>query len=390
MREALRNIWRRKSRSLLTIMGVAIGVFALTTMGSLALYFNNSLNNTLDYYSSRVTVSSAGAGFGGGSFGAMGEQVPADLANRIKVIDGVETAYPTITILASDSDEQVGGFREPEMVYGYDPADLDKDPKKLKVASGRALQAGDSKKVVIGSSIASSKKLKVGDTATIRNQKFEVVGILERTNGSFDSLYLIPLADAQPMIAEQNPFRIDSSSLVTDIQVIPRSGVSGDELARRIKQTISGVSATPPETFKKQVQQSFQVFNLIVLGSALIALLVGGLSVINTMIMSVAERRKEIGVKQVVGARPRHILKEVVLETATMALIGGIIGCALGGILTTVINNNLADQGLQIFSFTADLVIGSLLFAVVLGIIAGLYPAWRASRVKPVNVLREE
>lgn len=390
MREALRNIWRRKARSALTIFGVSIGVFALTTMGALALFFNESLETTLDYYSRRVSVTSTGAGAAGsGSFGAIGGQIPASLAERIKVVDGVAAAYPSI-VLPSTEEEHVSGFNQPELIYATRPADAAKDPKKLKVAQGRELQESDRGKVVVGSNIVATKQAKVGQTTKVRGRDFEVVGVLERTNGTPDAFYLMHLDDAQPFVRSLSPFNAGAGDLVTNIEVIPKEGQSGDELAGRLKDTIAGISATPPETFKKQVNQSFQVFNLIILGSALIAVLVGGLSVINTMVMSVYERRKEIGIKRVVGARGRHILSEIVTETALMSLIGGLIGCLLGFVLTTVINSVTRDSGLTIFAFKPLLVLISLAFALILGIMAGLYPAWRASRIKPVTVLRGE
>lgn len=390
VKEALRNIWRRKARSALTIFGVAIGVFALTTMGALALYFNQAEKSILDYYSSRITVTSNAAGAAGrGSLGAIGGQIPPSLADRIKVIDGVETAYPSISLPATDG-EGISGFKEPELIYAYSPLEAAKDPKKLKIAQGRGLQDADFGSVVIGSSIVTAKKAHLGSVLTIRGKSFTVVGILDRTNGTPDSFDVMHLEDAQPFVAASSPFNPNAGSLVTSIEVIPKAGVSGDDLAARIKSTIEGVAATPPDSFKKQITQSFQVFNIIILGSALIALIVGGLSVINTMIMSVAERRKELGIKRVVGAKSRDLLAEIIIETSLISLFGGLIGCLLGFILTTVINHSTKHDGLTIFDFSPGLVLASLAFALVLGAVAGLYPAWRATRIKPVNVLREE
>lgn len=389
MKEALRNIWRRKLRSALTIFGVAIGIFALTTMGSLALYFHKTLNSVLDYYSSRVIVTSSAVAGHAGSFGASGGQIPASLVDRIKVIDGVKAAYPTVSLNASDSSD-VGSFRQPELIYAYRPADATADPNPLKVSQGRNLTNEDRGKVVIGTNVALANKYTIGQSVTLHGKQFEIIGILERTTGEQDSYYVMHLDDAQPLVAAQNPFNVEAATFVTSIVVIPNQNVSGDDLANRIKSTISGVSATPPETFKKEVQNSSRVFYLIVLGSALIAVVVGSLSVINTMVMSVSERRREIGIKRVVGARGIHILRETVAETAAMALIGGVLGCLGGWVLTSLINQMTADQGLKIFEFNWLVILVALGFALGLGILAGIYPAWRAGRIKPVQVLREE
>lgn len=390
MHEALRNIWRRKARSALTIFGVAIGVFALTTMGALALYFNNALESALDYYSSRVSVTSAAAGAAGnGSLGAIGGQLPVTVVERIKAVDGVATAYPSISLPATENND-IAAFSAPVQIYAYRPAEAAGDPKKLRLAEGRELTESDRGKVVIGSTIVTTLKQRVGDQITIRGKQFEVVGILDRTNSAPDSFYIMHLDDAQTFLQQLSTFNPVASSYVTTIETIPKEGTSGDDLAKRLKEVIPGISATPPEAFRKQIEQGFQIFNLIILGSALTAVAVGGLSVINTMIMSVAERRKELGIKRVVGARARHILGEVITETALMSLIGGVLGSLLGFILTTVINRLTADQGLSVFEFSPLLVALSLLFSIILGVLAGLYPAWRATRIKPVKVLREQ
>ncbi len=389
MKEALRNIRRRKARSALTIFGIAIGIFAFTTMGALAQNLSQTLDTTLDYYTSRVTVSAEASGSAGhGGLGAQGGQVPASLVERIAVLDGVKKAYPTITLAVDNS--QVATFSSPPLIYAYRPADVAGDPKKLKLKAGRDLTDTDTGKVVVGSSIVQGKKVKLGDSLEIRGKPFEVVGTLERTGGAPDSFYAITLAEAQEMLRQSNVFSVDAGTLVTDIVVLPKDGVNPDELARSINEKIRGVSAIPPNEFKKQIEQASAVFNLIIVGSALIALIVGGLSVINTMIMSVAERRKEIGIKRVVGAKPRHILKEIISETSLIGLLGGLLGFGMGAALVAAINYYTGQSGVTIFTITPALAATSLGFALILGAVAGIYPAYRATRIKPVNVLREE
>lgn len=385
MREALRNIWRRKVRSALTIFGVAIGVFALTTMGALASSINHSVQVGLDYYSHRIVLGAAG----GGSFGAAfstGPRVPSSLAEQAAVLDGVEQAYPTIALAAS---EEQGGFGSFPLVLGTPPDQAAKDPSQLKVAKGRRLTSQDTGKVVIGATIASQKNAQVGDQIDVLGQKFEVVGILEYINSDPDSYYLVNITDAKALMLQQATFTPGAGELVTNINVIPKPGVDTTKLADTLEQQFPGTQATPPEQIKQQIESATSVLNLIVLGSALIAVLVGSLSVINTMLVSVSERRKEIGIKRVVGARNRHLLKEVIFETGSIGLIGGLVGFAGGAGVVAFINSQAQDSGFSL-SLTPELAAAAIGFAVVLGIVAGLYPAWRAIRVKPVDVLREE
>lgn len=389
MNEALRNLWRRKVRSALTIFGVAIGIFAFTTMGSLAEYFNASIKSALDFYTTRVTVTAESAGSAGNAgFLAQGGQLPESLADRIKLVDGVLDAYPTITL--GFDNEQLATFDSPPLVYAYRPADVEKDPKKLTVKEGRNLREGDVGKTVIGPDIVQEKKVKIGETVKIRDADFEVVGVLQTTNGAPDRFYVITLPEAQTLQAQNAVFSADSANFVTDINVLGKPGVDLDQLARQIDERIQGVSAQPPQQFRKQIEDATRQFSLIIVGSALIALIVGSLSVINTMVMSVSERRKEIGIKKVVGARTRHILREFILETAIVGIIGGLLGLLGGLALTSGINRATADSGITIFSLTPRLALLALGFSVILGVVSGIYPAYRASRIKPVNVLREE
>jgi putative ABC transport system permease protein len=389
MKEALRNIWRRKVRAALTIFGVAIGIFAFTTMGALSAYFNDSIDHTLAYYSSRVTITSKASGSSNEALFASGGQLPQELVTRVKLIEGVERTYPTITIPA-DTNASSSGFGPGEQIFGYNPSDLANDSKKLKVATGRDLKEGDFGKVVVGSNLVQSKHLKLGNNVTLYGKQFEVVGILEHTNGATDTFYEITLPEAQDIVRSTNLFNANAGSLVTNIVAIPKPGTDPDKLAKMIDAKISGVHAIPPNQFREQIESASAIFNKIILGSALIAVVVGSLSVINTMIMSVAERRKEIGIKRVAGAKTRHILREILLETGVMGLIGGIIGFALGVLVITLINRATAESGIQIFSVTPRLAALSIGGAAVLGFVAGLYPAWRASRVRPIEVLRGE
>lgn len=386
VKEALRNIWRRKTRSALTIFGVGIGIFAFVTMGALSQSLGKSVQVGIDYFSNRILVTQDSGGFGGPF--AVGPQLPASITERIEVIDGVERAYPTLLLLA-EKGADFSVTSSPDTIQGVPPAETAKDRFKLEISEGRALRPDDTGKTVIGSNVVQKQGLGVGDTVELRGKRFEVVGTLRRTSARPDSFYVVPLADAVELSRNITQFTTSTEELVTNINVFPEEGVDSTVLTERIESTISGVDGTPPEQLQESLEEVSAVFNLIVLGSALLAILVGGLSVINTMVMSVAERRKEIGIKRVVGARARHIIRETVTETALMGLFGGAIGSAGGLLLTNIINAQTRKEGLELFLVTPELLAAAFGFAFSLGILAGLYPAWRATRVKPVNVLRE-
>jgi len=121
-----------------------------------------------------------------------------------------------------------------------------------------------------------------------------------------------------------------------------------------------------------------------------VALLVGGLSIINTMIMSVSERTREIGLKRAIGAETRTVLGEYLLESSMIGLLGGLIGMGLGVVAITLLNNATESNNVTVFAISWLVVVGPVVFATVLGTLAGIFPALRAARLKPVESLRED
>ena len=159
---------------------------------------------------------------------------------------------------------------------------------------------------------------------------------------------------------------------------------------RSIKDEVPDIRVISPEEAKKQISQFSLIFNAILLGIAFIALVVGGLSIINTMIMSVSERTQEIGLKKAIGAETRSILGEYLLESSMIGFFGGVIGMLLGLLTIFLLNRATESSKSPCFAVTNTVVVGPVIFAVVLGTLAGLFPAYRASRLKPVDALKED
>jgi putative ABC transport system permease protein len=132
------------------------------------------------------------------------------------------------------------------------------------------------------------------------------------------------------------------------------------------------------------------VFDTMVVGIGLISLIVGGLSIVNTMAMSVAERTREIGIRRAIGASRRRIVRELVTEAGLIGFLGGLLGLALGALVVTLANNAGRSSGTVLFELTASGAFTAVAFAVVLGMIAGFVPALGAARLDPVEALRFE
>jgi putative ABC transport system permease protein len=385
MTEAIRNIARRKLRTGLTVLGIVIGVFALTVMGALAEKLNVLVDGGDEYFRTRIFVFDEGAASG---FQASARPITRDLVEQIERIRGVDRATPVLQTLL-DPDE-VGGFDIPELLTGIEPGTWYDPAVELRVDAGRLLDAGEEGVTVIGADLAERYGRRVGDEIEIRGRTFEVIGVLERTLTFPDKIAYVPLRDAQEIYVESVPQGFDyrTDELATQIEVFPNDLAEADGVAAAIEDEVDGVRTVTPEQVADQIGQASVVFNLIIVGASVIAVIVGGLSVINTMVMTVSERVREIGIKKAVGARTGAILVEFITEATLLGAIGGLIGLSAGWLLVVVLNAQTAGSGTTVFLVTPMLLLRSFAFATVLGALAGIYPALRAARLDPVQALR--
>jgi putative ABC transport system permease protein len=183
---------------------------------------------------------------------------------------------------------------------------------------------------------------------------------------------------------------IAADELIDQVVVYPDEGVSESDLAGQIEGSVDNVTTLTGAEFDEQIGAATAIFNAIIIGVAVISLVVGGLSVINTMAMSVAERTREIGIKRAIGGSRRRIIRELVLEAGLIGLIGGLVGLALGGVVVVLANELGRDSGTILFDLTVGTAIFAVAFSTILGIIAGIIPAWHAARLDPVEALRYE
>jgi putative ABC transport system permease protein len=394
--EIIRNLTRRKLRNTLTISGIVIGVLALVTMGAMAEKFNALIDGGVAYFGGNIQVGAAGSSaFGGGSL------LPVSTVSQVEKVNGVAAAFPEIQVDAKPGQNSGFSFGLPDYITAYDPRANDYSTVKTTLAQGRDVTS--SGEVVLGSDFAHEFSKKAGDTialpirppdakADFVNHSFTVVGVLAKTQTGPDTGAFINLKDAQMLLKDSLPSairdRIDTSALVTGMTVYGNHGTNLDNLAVSINNQVPGVKATKPSTIVDSFKSGGAIFTAITTGAALLALIVGGLSVINTMLMAVTERVREIGLKKAVGARIGHIMREYVLEAVVIGAIGGTIGLLLGWGVTSLVNAATASSNLTLFLVTWRLVIVAILFSVGLGAAAGIIPAFRASRMDPVQALR--
>jgi putative ABC transport system permease protein len=397
--EIVRNVARHKLRSFLTISGIVIGVLALTTMGALAENFNALIDGGVKFYGSNVQV--------GAPDGQSAALLPLSKIDEIKQVDGVAAAFPGYGFLAKPGNVVTVSFGPPDEIIAGDPAENSWGQLKLSAAQGHYL-TGSAGEVVLGDTIDKEFKKKVGDTIDLPirpsdakpdfvNHPFMVVGILNVTRTAPDTFAYINIADGQMLLRDSLPIAIRSSvdvSQITeaiDVYGKPGTSISDlDKIAGRINAQVSGVKATRPSVLVNSFKSGGAIFTAITTAAALLALIIGGLSVVNTMFMAVAERVREIGLKKAVGATTFNIMGEFLVEATFIGLVGGVIGYGLGALITILVNASTPPGQSTLFLVTPNLTILAIGFATVLGAVAGVLPAWRAARLDPVTALRNE
>ena len=382
----LRELSRRKLRTSLTITGITIGIWALVVFSSLANQINGLVGMGSEYFADKIVVTD------GMAFGS--SPMRLDDVEIIAGLDGVGAVQPKVEI-PWDPDPAIG-FGAPDFLVGTIPgADAGFETFTLELATGRQLIAEDTGNVVVlGSTIARKYGVVAGGTVDIRGESFEVLGTLQPTLSSPDTNGFIPLSTAQalylgdlpPLVAES----LQADVLANQIVVFPEVGADPTTVAAAIEAAVENSATMTGAEFSETVGATTVIFNAIIIGVAAISLIVGGLSVINTMAMSVAERTREIGIRRAIGGSRRRIVRELVAEAGVIGLLGGLIGLGLGAAVVVLVNEAGRSSGTVLFDLTAQTAAFAVGFSTILGMLAGIIPAWTAARLDPVSALRYE
>jgi putative ABC transport system permease protein len=382
-----RNLARRKLRTALTIIGITVGIWALVVFGALASKIDLLVSGAHDYFGNKVVVSSAAGG--GGMF-----PLSSALVARAQVVDGVDVAYGEINTMVDHDAKQVG---LPDEIVGLVAgSDRGRDTFPYRFAAGRPLGASDAatRNVVLGADLARKNGAAIGGTIRLRGVEFAIVGILEPTLTLPDSQAFLPMAAAQDLyvidLPEDVAKSIVPSDTITHIVVYPTAGTDVEALSARLEAALPSVTTLTASEFDQTIGATANLLSAIIVGVGLISLIVGGLSVVNTMAMSVNERTREIGIKRAIGGSRRRIVAELVAESGLIGLLGGLFGLGLGVLAVTLGNDAGRESGTALFTLTATTAISSVIFATVLGMAAGILPATHAARLDPVQALRHE
>lgn len=379
LRYSLRNFSHRKGRTALTLLGVSIGVAAIVTLVALADGLQSRVLETFREIQ-RISVTPQGSEF---TIGVLAEEN----VSRIESVEGVLVASPSIEKILSTVEGREFEFNllggPPLILNGLDASRERQSPGSLvlrNLRSGRFLIPGDRFSAVVGRDVADLFFKRVGDRLRVEDREFRVVGIFETGSPFIDNRVVVPLEVAREM-AGLRPGEI------TSVWVDARSPEEVDTVARRIELKIPGVDAQSPQSSAAQLSDLLTTVRSGAFAITGIAAVVGGIGIANSMLMNVLERRREIGVLKAVGWSNGEVTQAVLLEAVLIGLLGGGVGTGLGAGALVAIS---ASQPTLAYDLSAALVAQVLLFALLLGLLGGLYPAWSTTRIQPAEALRYE
>ncbi len=396
---ALKNLAKRKKRAALTMLGVFIGIASVVALVSLGQGLQKTINDQFEKVGAdKIMIQAKELGFGG-------HDTPGQLTvKELEVISKVHGVVQTAGQLFKSQSVVYNNVQRTAFLIG-----IPDDPKELQLIDsfntweteeGRLLTNKDLGKAVVGYNLANKKlfgkNIRMRDKLEMGNKTFTVVGILKRTGDpGMDASVSVSIQEARELMGDYEHY----SYIVAQ----SAKNENPDDVAERIKKTLRKYRHQKEgrEDFVSQSSteliESFMIVltlvQVVFVGIAAISLIVGGIGIMNTMYTAVLERTREIGVMKAIGARNSDVLTLFVIESGLLGFFGGIIGVIVGAAISKsveLIANSAVGPGTIYAYFPTYLIAGAIAFSTVVGMISGVLPARRASRLKPVEALREE
>ncbi len=361
----LKNLLRRKARTALTVAGVAIGVGLIVALLSIT-------NGVKDTAGELIHVGRSDFGlFQSGSSDLTRSLLPEDLAAHARSTDGVSRVGRIFLLVGAVE------HSDSSLLFGYVPGEFPE--RRLVVVSGRR-PTGD--EALVGDGAARIYRLHVGGRVRAGGRSFRIAGVYHSGNRFVDRGVVLPLRIVQTIA--QRPHE------VTTLGVIVKLGATPKEVAKRLEQRFPGVTAVIEPGQAVKIDTSSRLIVTAGWIFSLLALIIGGIGVTNTMAMSVFERVREIGIMRAVGWTSPRIAALIVSEAVGIGLIALGIGLLGGWGAAVLFTEHSSLSTLTDADFTGGVFAWGLAFALGVALIGALYPAWRAISLTPIEALRRE
>jgi len=405
--EPLSSAWvgmvSHKLRSFLTILGIVIGVAAVIALMSIGRGAEADIVSRIETLGSDLIFIRPGSITYGGVTGAAGSAATLTLEDAVAIAEEVPYVASVAPSYSTSLQLVVGGENMRASVRGITPEYM--QAYNLETADGGFISEYDYQRgvrvAVLGSNVKETLFEGVdplGQQMRMGNNVVRVIGVLESKGESMispDDMILIPLTTLQQMIAQPRTSQGERVVSVITLAVSEQGHASYvvDEITNLLRtrhRLGPGVDddfrITSMEEIASMLSETIGTMTLLLGAIAAISLLVGGIGVMNIMLVSVLERTREIGIRKALGARERDIWGQFLVEAAFLTLAGGIIGVILGWVVSSVVSR----MGTITTVVSADIVLLAVSVSVGIGLFFGFYPAWHASRLNPIEALRSE
>lgn len=368
----LKNPFRNRSRALLAIIGIGIGIATIVALGGITDGLIASAEDTLHSGGTDITITGADSIANQATmFGTT--TLNESWIDTIKGEPGVTEAVGVYSTTVPQGNTMLS-------LVGISPDDV--KFAELNLIEGQLFADSDAKEVIAGKVAADNNNVSVGDDLQVGTETFKVVGIFESGNSNQDMSYFLTLDNMQDLMDDQG--NISSIFVKIDPNVEPES--VGDSLESKYGDNMTIISSLSDLSMAKTL---IDMLNGVSFGISLLAIVIGGIGIINTMLMSVFERTREIGVLKAVGWSNKKILLMIVCESIVLTFTAAIVGTIVG-IVGVELFMQLDILGGMTAIFSAETIIKAFLIAIIVGIIGGVYPALKAVKLPPTEALRYE
>jgi putative ABC transport system permease protein len=387
---AYKNLLRKKTRSVLTVLGIALAAWVLTSLLGFNRGYQNSLNKDIDNLGYQMLVTAKGCPYEAATLMLKGgtglRYMNASIVDSIAAQPEVESVTPMLMQAVFDPNKgESGGI---SAYLGVDPATFPRMKGTLAMKSGAWFTDPAAREAVLGYEAAELEQREVDDMLLIPDLDVEirVVGVLDRTGTQDDGTIFMPLAAVQEIFGQAGELT------GIGIKVKPEADIAAFEERMYRLPDVQVVSLSQ---VRNTIMTLVSTAKVMVFSIAIIAVLISVVGVVNTILMSVMERRQEIGILKAMGAKARDIFKLIWLETVILCAAGGVVGSALA--LGTAKLTEVFIRGVLPFAPSGGLVaiewtlaLFTLGVVTLIGILSGLYPSWKAGSVRPLETIRSE
>ena len=379
---AIKNLLRRRGRTILTILGVAIAIAVLFSLLSFNSGYEKQLSGELDSLGIHILAVPKGCPYEAASLIIHGGVIPKYLSNsdveEAKKIDGIEVASPMLL-------HQFYKDGKPHIVYGVVMSDASQLKPWWKV-EGRFFSDTEDNVMVIGRGLAEKEKLEVGDVLPFGPDKipFTIVGILERTGTQDDEFHFLPLQVAQRVF--DKPEQITTIAIrVNDVSMV-------SEISKELE-NIPDIQVVTMTQVMGTIMNLVGSARTLLISVIIVAIIISAVGIMNTLLMSVNERTREFGMMKAIGASGMDIGRLVLIETMFITVIGGVIGLLLSTLGSGLIEGFVKgiipySPAGRLMALEPGLIGLCLLFSIIIGFVCGIYPAVRSSRLTPMEAIR--